>query len=83
MFSLPLLRPRRRSNQARRVLSHGERRRMLHASSYVAPERVELCRVSIGCASWCPFGGIFGNPSAVLHSMPRYAACVIKFPALC
>ena len=42
----------------------------------------ELCRVFIGAASWCrPFGGLFGDPNAALHYMPRDTARIIKFPA--
>ena len=47
---------------------------------HVDQARVELCRVSIGGASWFPFAGIFGNPHAVLHYMPCHTAHIIKFP---
>jgi hypothetical protein len=47
---------------------------------HVDQVRIEDCRLAIGGASWCPFGGIFGNPDAMLQ-WPRYTARVIQFPA--
>ncbi len=77
MSALPLQRPRR--SQVRCVLSHAQRRMMLHSFGDIDPQRIELGRASIGAASWCHmFGDLFGNPNAVLY---RETARVIKFPA--
>jgi hypothetical protein len=75
--ALPLERSRRW--RWRRSLTHDEHRLRQHFG-YIDPKRVELCRLSIGAASWCSlFSGLFGE--AALHYMPRHMAHVIKFPA--
>ena len=45
------------------------------------PGGLPLANVSIGRASWCPFGGIFGDLNGVLRRMPNRTARIIKFPA--
>jgi hypothetical protein len=60
------------------VLSHDQHRLRQHCG-YIAPERIELGRASIGAASWCSaFSGIFGE--AGLHHTPIYSATIIMFP---
>jgi hypothetical protein len=61
--------------------SHDARRLGWHRYGCIDQARGELCRLSIGSASWCPFGGIFGNPNAALHYKPCYTARILKFPA--
>ncbi len=46
----------------------------------VDPGRVDVCRAAIGVAPWCGFNGIFGNPYAVQHYMPRHTARILAFP---
>jgi hypothetical protein len=68
-------------------LCTGVRRRLRHHRRgrrdmrLVDQARIEECRLAIGGASSCPFGGIFGNPNTVLHYMPRPMARIITVPA--
>jgi hypothetical protein len=78
-MTLPLHRPRR--HRWRRLLSHDQRRLSGHFA--FDPERIKLCRTSIGTASWLsPFGGVFGDPNAAFH-MPCFTARVLAFPERC
>jgi hypothetical protein len=77
MSPLPLHRP--RDLRRRRCISHDRRRIAGHYFGPADPARAAAGRDAVGvtCAA---FYGIFGQPEAAFHCLPRPSATLIAFP---